>query len=203
MKIKLGALLTLIIIALMSAPTSVVADHLAISSDMSGDNYIGGVVQDNAQGWSGWVDNTTGGVNERSGGSLGETTEESLSVDSGGFVAIQGDGPQASDDIDDSNLEPKITDVPLCYPNPFRQNDSTRLQYTLNKSMPLEIHIYDLLANCILKQTLSSGSLGAKRGHNSLEFKDIDGYKLSVGVYFVFIINNGKVLGKTKMAVLP
>jgi hypothetical protein len=203
MKIQLGALLTFLIIALVSTPVMVRADDLVVSTELSGDNYVGGVVQDDAQGWNEWVESVTGGDSSVSERTLGQGTDDSLGVDSGGFIAIQGDGPKTSAEEDDGNLEPKITDVPLCYPNPFRQTEATRLQYTLNKSMPLEIHMYDMLANCILKQSLSSGSQGAKKGHNSLEFKDIDGYKLSVGVYFVFIVNNGKVLGKTKMAVLP
>lgn len=98
-----------------------------------------------------------------------------------------------------------ITHKPLCYPSPFRQEEGTTLGYGLSQSMDIEIQVYDMLANLVTKKTFVSGSLGGKEGYNKvrIDLTTFDGYQMPVGAYFFLLVNNGRVLDKGKVAVLP
>ena len=71
--------------------------------------------------------------------------------------------------------------------------------------MDIEIRIYDLLANEIAKVIRNAGLSGAAYGSNKLALNDlgIDPNDMAAGAYFYVIMNNGKVLAKGKMAVIP
>ena len=99
----------------------------------------------------------------------------------------------------------EVVGKPLFYPNPARQAESPKLSYVLSKNMDVEIRVYDMLANMILKTQFSAGSQGGKSGVNWLAFSDkaFDYYQLSAGVYFVLIMHEGKVMGKGKVAIIP
>ena len=106
---------------------------------------------------------------------------------------------------DDSAIEPAVIEKPLPYPNPFRPVDGTLLGYGLSKNLDVEINIYNMFGNLIEKMTILSGEEGGKKGYNRVRFsgQDASGAKLSAGAYFFFIVHEGKVLSKGKMAVLP
>jgi len=112
---------------------------------------------------------------------------------------------QASNDAD---VEAKVVKKPLVYPNPFRQSTTTggELHYSLSKDMNIEIHVYNMLAQRVFKQTFLSGANGASKGDNKLivNNESFGGSNLlSAGVYFFVLIHEGKVLSKCKVAVKP
>jgi hypothetical protein len=107
--------------------------------------------------------------------------------------------------IVDSDIIAQVTRKPLNYPNPFRKENGTTFYYSLSKSMDIEIRIYDLLANEIIKVIRNAGLSGASVGPNKIGLGDlgVDPHSMAAGAYFYVIMNNGKVLAKGKMAVLP
>ncbi len=96
----------------------------------------------------------------------------------------------------------------LNFPNPFRMVEGTQIGYQLSKAMDLEIHLYDIFGHLLLKKEIHSGDPGAKGPPDDYNLVTIDqttlnGKYLPSSVYFYFIVNEGKVLGKGKMAVIP
>lgn len=119
-------------------------------------------------------------------------------------------GSQVSEFTDfsqDDDVEPTILNVPLVYPNPFRQSSSSGaiLAYDLSKDFDIEIHIYNMLAQRVFKQTFLKGSIGARKGSNrmSINQDSLGGILMSSGVYFYVFVHNGSVVGKGKMVVKP
>jgi len=108
---------------------------------------------------------------------------------------------------DDDDMEAAVIGKALVFPNPFRQNSETgaELGYRLSKDMDLEVHIYNMFSQRILKRTFNSGVVGARKGYNKLNINQdtLDGEILSAGVYFYLLIHNGEVLSRGKMAVKP
>lgn len=135
---------------------------------------------------------------------------ESLKLHSYGFKGSHNDKNSLSAlnsiaDLYDSEQGSVVGDA-LVYPNPFRQTTGGTLGYDLSKHMDIEIQIYDMTANLIYKNTFEAGADGGKGdSYNKLRLDSttFDGYELSAGVYFYYIINNGDVLAKGKMAVIP
>jgi hypothetical protein len=105
----------------------------------------------------------------------------------------------------DENIDPEVIGKALFYPNPMRQTDGGQIGYRLSKDMDLELHIYDMFANIIFKNIFPSGAEGGRKGYNKLwlNLDTFDQFYLSAGVYFYLLINNGKVLTKGKMAIVP
>lgn len=107
---------------------------------------------------------------------------------------------------DDSDVLPEVIGEALVYPNPFRiQTGVARLGYRLSKDMDIQIQVYDMMANMILKRTFYMGATGAQKGYNKLWIDNevFEGERLSSGVYFYLIIHEGKVLARGKMAIKP
>lgn len=107
---------------------------------------------------------------------------------------------------DDSDVLPEVIGEALVYPNPFRlQTGVAQLGYRLSKDMDIQIQVYDMMANMILKRTFYAGATGAQKGYNKLWIDNevFEGERLSSGVYFYLIIHEGKVLARGKMAVKP
>jgi hypothetical protein len=137
--------------------------------------------------------------------------KNSLSVLSVGFRNLaqtmdelqSANGPSAMDD--DENIKAEVVGKALCYPNPFRQETGTQLGYRLSKNMNVQIHLYDMLANLVIKKDFNKGALGARKGYNKVDINlnTLDGHFLSAGVYFYLLINNSEVLSRGKMAVIP
>jgi|GEM_PF-5520508 len=93
----------------------------------------------------------------------------------------------------------------LIYPNPAKHLEEAEMIYYLPDNVDIELRMYDMLANEILRSTFFAGTPGGQMGANVLKFNTLTfaGYELSAGVYFVVLVNNGKVLMKTKLAVVP
>jgi len=104
-----------------------------------------------------------------------------------------------------SEIIATVTKKPLNYPNPFRKADGTTLYYSLSKTMDVEIRIYDMLANEVFKVVRNGGLTGASAGPNRISLNDLglDAHNLSTGAYFYLIMNNGKIMAKGKMAIIP
>ncbi len=107
--------------------------------------------------------------------------------------------------IDTESLAPAVDRKPLVYPNPFRQEDGGLINYSLSIDMDLTIQIYDMAGNKMFETERLSGAIGAQSGNNNLVLDNstFDGFNLSAGVYFIYLIHNDKVLSKGKLAVVP
>ena len=87
----------------------------------------------------------------------------------------------------------------LNYPNPFHAYGNTRLVFELNQSVTLDLKIYDQYGNQI-----AAAAIDAEPGVNQWTFnRDVAGGHLSAGVYYVLLLNRGKLFGKCKMVVIP
>jgi hypothetical protein len=130
-----------------------------------------------------------------------------------GFSNIQtatGLSVLASEDLyedEDADVVASVIGQALVYPNPFRQSSDfgAELGYRLSKDMDMQIHIYNMMSQLVLKRTFNAGSVGARKGYNKLQInKDtFDGRLLSSGVYFYLLVHDGDVLARGKMAVKP
>lgn len=98
-----------------------------------------------------------------------------------------------------------ITKPLLNYPNPARQQDGVEIRYGLSKDADIELQIYDMMANLIFKNQFNKGAEGARQGYNRLYLtsQSFNGYALSAGIYFYLLVNNGVVIAKSKMAIVP
>ena len=107
---------------------------------------------------------------------------------------------------DDSHIKPAV-EKSLFYPNPFRQSleEGAVLSYQLSKDFTFEIHIYNMLAQRVFKQTYIEGGEGARKGQNLLRINknSFGGYLLSAGVYFYVFVSEGNVLSKGKVVIKP
>lgn len=120
--------------------------------------------------------------------------------------AIGTAGSSLFDAEEDADVVPEVIGDALVYPNPFRlQAGVAKLGYRLSKDMDIQIQVYDMMANQILKRTFYAGAGGAQKGYNKLRIDNevFEGEALSSGVYFYLIIHEGKVLAKGKMAIKP
>jgi hypothetical protein len=61
-----------------------------------------------------------------------------------------------------------------------------------------------MLGNLVFKFPFTKNQKGG-RSINKLKLTkaDFDNFELSAGVYFLLVIHDGQVLGKTKMAIIP
>ena len=116
------------------------------------------------------------------------------------------------------NLKPSITTnplgrdvssalsgIPLVYPSPARMTLGADIGYYLDAYRNIEIRIYDMLGYLMISQQFTAGALGAQKGFNKVkvDFGTFGSYQLPAGVYFVLIMSDGKILGKTKFSVIP
>ena len=105
--------------------------------------------------------------------------------------------------LDDAVAE--VIGKALVYPSPMNQRDGGELGYRLSKDMDLELRIYDMQARMILKNTFDKGANRGKKGYNRLvmNLETFEGFQYSAGVYFFVLMNEGNILTKGKMAVVP
>lgn len=98
-----------------------------------------------------------------------------------------------------------LTSVPLVYPNPFRIGIGGVLGYRLSKNIRVEMRIFDMRGNQVYRGEYAAGQAGGLEGYNRLQINrfTFQGHDLSSGVYFIVLIADGRVIGKTKMVVTP
>ena len=92
------------------------------------------------------------------------------------------------------------------YPNPFKpaQNQTTTIKYTLTADTDMKIMIYDITGKQQFSTLCTAGSEGGRAGANYVVFdgKNAFGTTLGNGVYYYFLINAGKVIGKGQIAII-
>ena len=93
---------------------------------------------------------------------------------------------------------------PLNYPNPFKSRTGTHIGYRLSKDADIELKVYTLTGHEICKKSYTSGTEGGRSGYNTVSFSSTEaGLDLPTDVYIYLLINNGKIIGRGKMATLP
>ena len=120
-----------------------------------------------------------------------------LAIDSNEYDTIYSD--------EDDDIDAFVIGDLLNYPNPFQYREGTEIIYKLSKNMDIDFHIYDMRAVRIFQKKFSSGGYGGMKGRNKfvVNRETLNGYLLSVGVYFYIVMHEGEVLAKGKMAVKP
>lgn len=105
-----------------------------------------------------------------------------------------------------SDVPAEVVGETLVYPNPFRMNgDGAVIYYNLSKAMDIEVQIYDMMANMVVKKQFNATARYAEESHNKLPINAqvFGNVSLPAGAYFYLLINNGNVLAKGKMAIIP
>ncbi|RAP38786.1 hypothetical protein DID80_02100 [Candidatus Marinamargulisbacteria bacterium SCGC AAA071-K20] len=128
-----------------------------------------------------------------------------------GGISIPGDPGSSVDNLLSFDLTPEMTFPPLFYPSPFRLTDGTTLGYQLNQALDMELRIYDMRGNEIFRKFFASATdQGGRTGYNYIPFNQPTEVfnnnlpeNMPSGVYFYILLNDGKVLGKGKFALLP
>ena len=109
---------------------------------------------------------------------------------------------EATNLIVQSAAELKVQSTPLNYPNPFNPESGTSIGYTLTKSGNIQIIIYDLMGNQVVKLDYGAGSDGGRAGYNDVPWngRSSSGALVGNGVYVYLIVSDGRVLAKGKLA---
>ena len=105
-----------------------------------------------------------------------------------------------------SDVPAEVIGETLVYPNPFRMSgEGGVIYYNLSKAMDIEIQIYDMMANMVVKKQFNATARYAEESHNKLPINAqvFGNVSLPAGAYFYLLINNGNVLAKGKMAIIP
>ena len=120
-------------------------------------------------------------------------------------ISTKGDLLIETKDVSDIFIVPKILGEPLVFPSPFSQRDGAALYYYLSKDMTVKVFIYNMFADLVYQIDCLAGTGGGLKGENRIVL-DIDtlyGNVLSSGAYFWYIVHEGRILGRGKMAVIP
>tara|TARA_Y100000590_G_C14959949_1_gene728338 strand:- start:43 stop:528 length:486 start_codon:yes stop_codon:yes gene_type:complete len=97
---------------------------------------------------------------------------------------------------------------PLNYPNPFSFQSGTVLYYSLSKAATLDLYVFNLSGQQVVKKTFLEGMSGGEQGPNTVVINAsfFDGYTLSPSIYIYILVDASDpkhVLGKGKLAVIP
>jgi uncharacterized repeat protein (TIGR02543 family) len=94
---------------------------------------------------------------------------------------------------------------PLNYPNPFKWSQGTYIGYTLKGAQDTELRVYTLRGQEIYKKTfVSNAEQGALAGYNKIQISTMTTSEpWSAGVYPYLILQNGDVIGRGRMVVIP
>jgi hypothetical protein len=93
----------------------------------------------------------------------------------------------------------------MFYPNPFNPNNAAGvIAYQLNKDSDVSVYIFNAIGRIIYKKNYLSGTTGGETGYNEVGWdgKDASGAVVGNDLYFVRLVSGGKVIGKTKIAVI-
>jgi hypothetical protein len=88
------------------------------------------------------------------------------------------------------------------YPNPFKPSAGTTLYYKLTQPAPIKIMIYDLAGRMVYSAFCPADTKGGMPDVNEFiwDAQDAFGQKIANGVYFYFILSEGKILARGEMA---
>jgi len=99
-----------------------------------------------------------------------------------------------------------LTSRPLNYPNPFKWAEGTYIGYTLNGGAhDTELRVYTIRGQEVYRKIFTANTEeGAKPGYNKVQISPtLTSDKWSAGVYPYLIIQNGNVIGRGRMVVIP
>ncbi|RAP32937.1 hypothetical protein DID80_08385 [Candidatus Marinamargulisbacteria bacterium SCGC AAA071-K20] len=106
-----------------------------------------------------------------------------------------------------ASIKSSVTGKLLNYPNPCRFNtEGTTIGYYLSKDMDITLDIFDAVGNKLLSKTYDAtenGGSGSQYNEIVLSTSDFNGASLSAGIYFYYLLNEGDILAKSKLAVIP
>jgi len=104
-----------------------------------------------------------------------------------------------------TNVKAEMIGKPYVYPNPMRLEKGAELGYTLSKNMDIKIQIYDIFGRKIFENNYPTGTPGGYFGYNKLSLNNItfSNAGVSSSIYFLFVLNQGTLIGKTKIAIIP
>ena len=105
----------------------------------------------------------------------------------------------ASNMITDETIEASVIGEFLAYPSKFSKRTGTTIGYRLAKDTDVEISVYNLRGYKVYAAEYMAGFYGGSSGYNKVPFTK----PLDSGVYIMVIVNNKKLLAKTKIMVLP
>ena len=103
------------------------------------------------------------------------------------------------------SIDPSLVGLPLVYPSPVRASLGGEIGYYLDSNLAsIELRIYTMTSQLIYSNIYPAGATGAQLGYNLIKIDaSLIGAQLQSGVYFVLLLSKGKVIGKTKFAVVP
>lgn len=91
------------------------------------------------------------------------------------------------------------------YPNPYNPlSGSGAIAYNLSKDSDVVLYIFNAVGQIIVKRNFVSGSEGGRTGYNEVPWdgRTDFGHVAGNDIYFVRLLSEGKVIGKTKIAVI-
>jgi len=100
-----------------------------------------------------------------------------------------------------SDTEDVAIDNPLFYPSPFSIGDDVQLGFSLNIAANIELRIYDMRGNNVLRYDYGLQQYGyVKLNFDSSVYGSKD---FPAGVYYYLILSDGDILGSGKFAIIP
>ena len=154
-----------------------------------------------------WFINSGVETDEDSSYQVYQTSFNDLMFD-GNNVGVSG---ATSSDL--NNSDPYLWKKPLAYPNPFVFSQGAELRYIIGMDMDLKFIVYDIFGHKVFEKHLPAGSAAATGQKVSTLTLDEELFEmeLSAGVYFYFLLHDGKVLksedgtikAKGKFAIVP
>ena len=91
------------------------------------------------------------------------------------------------------------------YPNPFNPlSGAGAIAYNLSEDSDVTLYIFNAVGRIVLKRTFMSGSEGGHTGYNEVPWDGRTDFGNIAGndIYFVRLLSGGKVVGRTKIAVI-
>jgi len=94
---------------------------------------------------------------------------------------------------------------PLNYPNPFKWNSGTYIGYELKGARDTELRVYTIRGQEILrKHFVANVDEGAKAGYNKIQITSATTFDTwSAGVYLYLLMQDGNIVGRGRMVVVP
>jgi hypothetical protein len=93
----------------------------------------------------------------------------------------------------------------LVYPNPFNPNQGkAKFAYQLNRDGNVTLYLFNEINQLVWQRNFQAGSNGGQAGYNEIEWDGVTDFNEQVanGAYYLRVVSGGKVIGKTKVAVL-
>lgn len=91
------------------------------------------------------------------------------------------------------------------FPNPFNPyRGSAKIAYQLSKDADTLVFIFNSIGQLIYRKNYVSGTTGAQTGYNEVSWDGVSDFGQVVGndIYFVRIVSENKVVGRSKIAVI-